>query len=89
MEKKFNIKITDNETGKVIQEADTCCIIGGYVNDEGAAGMCVVHCNSIDYAKALNAAETAINTAYKNQPELKLLTLLTSAHCTTEEKHIK
>ena len=85
MEKTFHITITDNETGRVIQEADTCAIIGGYTIDDGATGMAVVHCNDIELAHALNAAEAAVAATYQKKPELKLLTLLTSADSTIEE----
>lgn len=86
MEKKFHITITDNETGRVIQEADTCAIIGGYTNEDGACGMAVVSCGPVDLARAVNAAEAAVDAMYQKNPELKLLTLMTSAESTIEYK---
>lgn len=86
MEKKFNIKITNNETGEVLQEADTCAIIGGYVNDEGAVGMLFTHCSPLDHASAINAAESAVNDSYRAHPELKLMALFVAADSTVEEK---
>lgn len=87
MDKKFNIKITDNETGKVLQEADTCAIIGGFVNDEGAVGILLTHCKPMDHAKAINAAEAAINKSYQARPELKLMALFASANSETVEEN--
>ncbi len=86
MDKRFHIKITNNETGEVLQEADTCAIIGGYTNDEGAVGILLAHCSPLDHARAINAAETAINHIYQVRPELKLMALFTSANTTVEEK---
>ena len=87
MDKKFNIKITNNETGEVLHEADTCAIIGGFVNDEGAVGLLLTHCHPMDHATAINAAETAINKSYQFHPELKLMTLFASANSETVEKN--
>lgn len=89
MDKKFNIKITDNETGEVLQEADTCAIIGGFVNDEGAVGILLTHCKPMDHAKAINAAEAAINKSYQARPELKLMALFASVNSEIEEKEVK
>lgn len=89
MEKKFNIKITNNETGEVLQEADTCAIIGGYVNDEGAVGMLLTHCSPLDHARAINAAESAVNASYRARPELKLMALFVAADSTVEEKKVE
>lgn len=86
MNNKFHIKITDNETGEVLQESDTCAIIGGYATEDGAVGMALAHCNARDHAKAIHAAETAINTAYTRNPELKIAVLLTAAGSTLEER---
>lgn len=86
MNNKFHIKITDNETGEVLQEADTCAIVGGYVNEEGSVGMALIHCNTLEHAKAIHAAEASINQMYSRRPELKLLVLLTSANSTIEER---
>ena len=86
MEKRFNIKITNNETGEVLQEADTCAIIGGYVNDEGAVGILLTHCTPLDHARAINAAESAVNASYRARPELKLMALFVAAESTVEEE---
>ena len=89
MDKKFNIKITNNETGEVLHEADTCAIIGGFVNDEGAIGLLLTSCHPMDHAKAINAAESAINKSYQFHPELKLVALFASANSEIEEKEAK
>jgi hypothetical protein len=86
MEKKFHITITDNKSGRVIQEADTCAIIGGYTVDDGSNGMCIVSCNSANLARAVNAAEAAVDAIYQKNPELKLLALMASVGSTIEEK---
>ena len=86
MNNKFHIKITDNETGEVIQEIDTCAIIGGYATEDGAVGTALAHCNSRNHAKAIHAAETAINNVYNRNPELKIVVLLTAAGSTLEER---
>lgn len=89
MDKKFNIKITNNETGEVLHEADTCAIIGGFVNDEGAVGLLLTHCKPMDHAKAINAAESVINRSYQFRPELKLMALFASVNSEIEEKEVK
>lgn len=89
MDKIFNIKITNNETGEVLQEADTCAIIGGFVNDKGAVGILLTHCKPMDHAKAINAAESVINKSYQFRPELKLMALFASANSEIEEKEVK
>lgn len=85
MKEKFNIKITDNETGEVIQEANTNAIIGGYATEEGAAGLACSSCGAFTLAAAINAAETAIADNYKNHPGLKLLTTFMAAKSSTEK----
>lgn len=89
MDKKFHIRISNNETGEVLQEADTCAIIGGYVNDEGAVGMLLTHCSPLDHARAINAAESAVNASYRARPELKLMALFVAADSTIEEKKVE
>lgn len=86
MEKKFHITIADNETGEIIQEADTCAIVGGYTTDNGATGILLTHSNVLDHARAVNAAEHAVSDSYQKHPEVKLAALLISAVSTTEEK---
>lgn len=86
MNNKFHIKITDNETGEVLFDTDTCAITGGYVTEDGAVGIALAHCNTRNHAKAIHAAETSINHLYSNHPELKLAVLLTAAGSTLEER---
>ena len=86
MNKKFHIKITNNETGEVLQEADTCAIMGGYTVDEGAVGMALVDCSTREHGMAINAAEQAIEHVYQNHPGLRFAAMFASANSTTEEK---
>lgn len=86
MSNKFHIKITNNETGEVIHDSDTCAIFGGYAKEDGAVGMACAHCGPVEHAKAMHAAETSIKEVYRLHPELKLMVLLTEARSTVEER---
>jgi hypothetical protein len=88
MNKKFHIKITNNETGEVLQEADTCAIMGGYTVDDGAVGMALTDCSAREHGRAINAAEQTIKHVYQSHPELMFAVMLASAKSTTEEKEV-
>lgn len=88
MNKKFHIKITNNETGEVLQEADTCAIMGGYTVDDGAVGIALAECSASEHGMAIHAAEQAIKHVYQNRPELMFAVMLASAKSTTEKKEV-
>ena len=88
MSNKFHIKITNNETGEVLQEADTCAIMGGFAVEGGAVGVVLTECSPLEHGMAINAAEEAIKQVYREHPELKLAAMLASVGSTTEEKRV-
>lgn len=63
----LHIVITDTETGKVIHEADTKAIIGGYKTEAGTSSMCVANCGDFDLSMTILAAEEAIRSVKKQK----------------------
>lgn len=67
---QYHIKITDNETGKVIYESDRNCIIGGFGNEEGAAEFAICNCNMLSIVGTIEAALRSIERFCKSNPEI-------------------
>jgi len=58
---KFHIKITDNETGRIIEDADIACIFGGIGFEDSTAQIALAHeASTLSVAKALIAANKVI-----------------------------
>ena len=64
---KLHITITDKETGKVIHEADTNAIIGGYKTEGGSNSICVARCSDFDLSCAITTAREAISAIEKQK----------------------
>lgn len=64
---KFHIIITDTETGKVVHEADTNAIIGGYKTEGGSDSICVASCDDFDLSCSIVAARDAISAIEKQK----------------------
>lgn len=85
---KYHITITDNETGKVFDEADTNCIIGSYQNEGGAASITLgYHCTDTDVALVIMGVEEGVRHIKKKKGILftALVEMLASSY-ETEDK---
>jgi len=71
----LHIVITDTETGKVIHEADTKAIIGGYKTEAGSDSIVVARCSDFDLSFTILAAQKAIHSVEQQKgPTFTLMT---------------
>lgn len=81
---KFNIVITDTETGETVLNENTNCIIGAISKGDGKAkGMCIVAANAIDAAATIGASREAGLKCCEHNPTIALAYLVGNG---TEEK---
>lgn len=74
MNKKWHVVITDNETGEVMEDAQSNAIIGAVEKDESVACIGFTNCNGKDLLKTLIAAKKAIKDISDKIPkEIMLL----------------
>ena len=73
MEKRFHITIKNNETGEILNDIDTSCLIGAIDIGEGNTSIAFTHCNAISLVTTILAAKKAINNIYERNPHIKLL----------------
>lgn len=71
---KYNIMITDNETGKILECSDFSCLIGSYGNSQGASEMAVYSCGLLDIVATVTAALQAIEKVCSENNEVAMLT---------------
>ena len=64
---KYHIKITDNETGEVIDDIDALCIFGGIGTEEGVRECALSHAaNNFQTACTLIAANNVLEMVTNN-----------------------
>ena len=74
MSKKWHVVITDNETGEVVEDAQSNAIIGAVEKNESVACIGVANCNGKDLLRTLISAKKAIkNISDKMPKEIMLL----------------
>lgn len=56
----LHILITNTETGEVLVDSDTNCIIGSFVHGKQSATMGFTHCNVFDLLFAIKGAQKVI-----------------------------
>lgn len=70
----IHIKITDNETGKVMMDIDADCIIGSVHTGEGKVqSVGCVHCNKIAFAETLVSLDNVAQVMNEKEPTVSLL----------------
>lgn len=75
--KPLHILITNKETGEVLVDSDTNCIIGSYLDGKKSASMGFTHCNVLDLLFGIKAAQSVIKTISSDNVFLKGLLALT------------
>ena len=75
--KPYHIKIVDNETGNVIADTDTNCIIGAFNESNGTRQIGIVKCNIVDLTATCAGAKESIDNMTKNHPFAKLMLAVT------------
>lgn len=70
---KYHIKITNNETGEVIEDADFCCIIGAFGTKESAKEIAAYDCPVFAIVGTAQAALSSVENACTSSPEIALL----------------
>lgn len=74
MNKKWHVVITDNETGEVVEDAQSNAIIGAVEKNESVACIGFTNCNGKDLLRTLISAKKAIkNISDKMPKEIMLL----------------
>lgn len=69
----FHVKITDNETGEVLNDLDTNCIIGAFGSDTGALEVSNLDCRAITIVATVHAALKAVERTCAIDPEISFL----------------
>lgn len=82
--KKFNIVITDNETGEK-KEYDTCAFIGALCEDDGVTTLNRLSCGAEKLVHTIAALEERIEHLRREHPELVLLQFLMETHDEADE----
>ena len=67
---KYHLTITDNDTGKIIENADCCCVIGAYANETIATEFYVMNGDAIPIIATAYAALKTIERMAAVHPEL-------------------
>jgi hypothetical protein len=70
---KYHVKITDNETGEVLNHLDTNCIIGAFGNEIGALEISVFDCKMISILATVEAALKAVERTCKSDPAIEFV----------------
>lgn len=73
--KKFNIVITDNETGEK-KEYDTCAFIGAICEDSHVTSLNRLSCSAKELVNTIIVLEEHIERLRREHPELVLLQFL-------------
>lgn len=77
---KFNIVITNTETGETIINDNTNCIVGAFNKGDGKAqGVCIVEANTIEAVATIKASREAGFKICAAEPKIMLAMLLTDA----------
>ena len=72
--KQWHLTITNNETGEVLRDLDTCAIIGACDVDENTtACLSLLAGSALDVFATLETAEDAIKGTYTKYPQLLTL----------------
>ena len=71
---KYHIEITDNETGKVLEDSDCSCLIGSFGNSQGAAEVAVYSCGLIDIVATVTSALKSIEKVCSENEDVAMLT---------------
>ena len=83
---KFNIVITDTETGETILNENTNCIIGALNKGDGISqGMCIVACNTLDAVTTIQGAKAAGLECCKHNLKIAVGVLLTDSEVKEEK----
>ena len=87
--KKFHIIIADNETGEILTDEQTDCIIGAYSLEKEETGITYIRGNDIMIAATIMADKAAIQNIYKKIPVAKLLEMIAHAKQNKEKENIE
>ena len=79
----FHLLITDNETGKTVQELDFDAIIGAaHIKQRECAGIVIARCSPMAHAETAMAVERTVKELENRDPMVGLALL--TARATTE-----
>ena len=71
---KYHITISDNETGRVVHDLDTGCLIGAFAQNldelDFSSVAFVSGLDTMEYCACLLALETTMKNIYRANPEL-------------------
>ena len=75
---KYHITVRDNETGEILHDCETSCIIGAFRNDEieSTGRLVAANCNTIDLAHTTMCAAQAVQYVQDHSKEVALLITL-------------
>lgn len=71
--KKFHITIVDNETGEILTDEQTDCIIGAYSLGKEETSITYIRGNDIVIAATIMAVKKAIQNIYKKNTRSKII----------------
>lgn len=69
----FRLQITDNRTGKVLEDRNVSCILGGVASDEISGSIIISSCKAEVLAKAAAEATAALQKLMDEQSDVKTL----------------
>ena len=87
--KNFHITIADNETGEILTDEQTNCIIGAYSLEEKETGISYIRDNDIAIAATIMAIKDTIQKIYKKIPGAKLSEMIVHAKQNKEKENIE
>lgn len=70
---RFHVKITDNETGEIINDLDTNCIVGAFGSEIGALEVSDIDCKAITIVATVHAALKAVERTCAIDPKISFL----------------
>lgn len=87
--KKFHITIADNETGEILTDEQTDCIIGAYSREKEETSITYIRGNDITIAATIMAVKDAIKNIYTKIPGAKLLEMIALTKQNKEKENIE
>lgn len=69
----FRIQITDNRTGKMLEDRNVSCILGGVASDEVSGRIIIASCKAEMLAKAAAEATAALQKLMDEHSDMKTL----------------
>lgn len=87
--KKFHITIADNETGEILTDEQTDCIIGAYSYEKEETSITYIRGNDITIVATIMAVKDAIKNIYTKIPRAKLLETIALAKQNKEKENIE